>query len=185
MSSKKAKSALMLIADPFLQDGYFTRAVILMTSFKEEETTGFILNKPSNVFVHEVFEDFPEFASLIYIGGPVESSLLFFIHTLGDVIPNSTPISDGLFFGGDFEKLQDLIREQKIKPKDIRFFLGYSGWAENQLQEEIKGNSWIKGNFKLPYLFTIKNRLIWPTALKIYKPKYGFYGKYAYTPSQN
>lgn len=181
----KPKAGRILVADPYLQDGYFTRSVVLLTAFNKEDTMGFILNKPSNVLVHEVFEDFPHFESLIYIGGPVDSNLIFFIHRLGDLIPNCTPLGNNWFFGGDFNKLKDLIIAEKIRPRDVRFFLGYSGWGETQLEEEISKKSWIVGDLQPSYIEKVLTRRLWGTCLKKVKPKFGFYGEYAFSPSLN
>lgn len=45
--------------------------------------------------------------------------------------------------GGDFDSTRDLINQGAIKKNNIRFFLGYTGWEVNQLEDEIIANSWI------------------------------------------
>ena len=60
-----------------------------------------------------------------------------------ELIPNSIEISNGIFWGGDFNVVLDLINDNKISEEDIRFFLGYSGWAEQQLDDELKSNAWL------------------------------------------
>jgi putative transcriptional regulator len=35
------------------------------------------------------------------------------------------------------------VNEGILTPKDIRFFLGYSGWSGDQLQQEIGAHSWV------------------------------------------
>ncbi len=49
----------------------------------------------------------------------------------------------GIFWGGDFELTKDLINNGIIKKKNIRFFLGYTGWDSEQLDNEMESNSWI------------------------------------------
>jgi putative transcriptional regulator len=68
---------------------------------------------------------------------------LYFIHNIPDLIPNSIEISNGIFWGGDFETTKNLINNNAIKKDNIRFFLGYSGWESNQLENEMLANSWI------------------------------------------
>lgn len=183
--NKKISPGRILIADPFLQDGEFTRSVILLTSYKKDNTMGFMINKPTDVHVHEVFSDFPTFNSRVYIGGPVDQNLLFFVHKMGNKIPNSIPITNNLSFGGEFEVMKKLIQKGEISTKDIRFFLGYSGWGQEQLQNEVKKKSWVVGNFKLSYLFSLRNSLIWPQSIAHNKPEYTVYSKYPFTPSLN
>lgn len=182
---QEIKIGKILIADPFLQDGEFTRTIILLTSFEKENTMGFVLNKPTDVKVHEVFADFPDFNSKVYIGGPVDQNLLFFVHTCGDLIPNSVPITNNVFFGGDFETMKSLIETKKITNKQIRFFLGYSGWGKEQLQDEIHNESWLIGGFKLSYLTAPKPSEIWHKAIKAVKPEYGVFSEFPFTPSLN
>lgn len=179
------KPGNILIADPYLQDGEFTRAVILLTNYAPQNTMGFILNQPSKVYVNEVFADFPRFDGLIYIGGPVDTNLIFFVHRLGDLIPNSIPISKGLFFGGDFDVLKDLIQAGKIGKNDIRFYLGYSGWGMEQLQQEIDKGYWFVGKYALKYQFSPNTERVWGQALTKTKPSYKLFAHYSFAPSLN
>ena len=86
----------------------------------------------------------------IYNGGPVEQDNLYFIHNIPDLIPNSIEISNGIFWGGDFESTRRHINNGIIKEDNIRFFLGYTGWEANQLINEMNSNSWIisKNDYK-------------------------------------
>ena len=59
------------------------------------------------------------------------------------LIPNSIEISFGIYWGGDFEVVLELLENEKLSKSDIRFFLGYSGWDSQQLENELNSNSWI------------------------------------------
>jgi len=73
----------------------------------------------------------------------VEQDNLYFIHKVPHLIANSVEISDGIYWGGDFETAVELINNTTISENDIRFFLGYSGWSSLQLDEELYSKSWI------------------------------------------
>jgi len=73
----------------------------------------------------------------------VEQDNLYFIHKIPDLIPESIEISNGIYWGGNFEVVKELILKGLVTDKQIRFFLGYSGWDAEQLQEELISNSWI------------------------------------------
>ena len=79
----------------------------------------------------------------IYNGGPVEQDNLYFIHRVPHLIKGSIEISNGIYWGGDFNTVIDLLQMEKLKTNDIRFFLGYSGWSPSQLEEELSSNSWV------------------------------------------
>ena len=68
---------------------------------------------------------------------------LQFIHKCFDRLNSGIPLGDGLYWGGNFEVLKLLIQRGEIKNDEIKFFLGYSGWTEKQLQDELKENTWI------------------------------------------
>jgi putative transcriptional regulator len=103
---------------------------------------GFILNKPLEYTINDLIPDI-EASFKIYNGGPVEQDNLYFIHTIPELITGSIEISNGIFWGGDFELTKSLINEGKINKENVRFFLGYSGWSANQLESELQSNSWI------------------------------------------
>jgi putative transcriptional regulator len=116
--------------------------VILLADHNEEGSVGFILNKPLEYTIQDLI---PEINAKfkIYNGGPVEQDNLYFIHNIPEMIPNSIEISNGIYWGGDFESTKALINEGKIKKNNIRFFLGYTGWDAQQLDREMQANSWI------------------------------------------
>src|SRR5215831_15923713 len=143
MIKDKLKKGNLLIAEPsIIGDLSFNRAVILLADHSEEGSVGFILNKPLKYTLRDLLPEI-EAKIKIYNGGPVEQDNLYFIHNIPDLIPNSIEISNGIYWGGDFESTKDLINQGKIKKTNIRFFLGYTGWAAHQLEDELEDNSWI------------------------------------------
>lgn len=134
----------LLIAEPsIIGDISFNRSIILLTEHVNDQgSIGFILNKPLEYTIKDLV---PEVTSnfKVYNGGPVEQDNLYFIHTVPDLILNSIEISLGVYWGGDFSNVVELIKENKISEKDIKFFLGYSGWDKFQLENELNSNSWV------------------------------------------
>ncbi len=133
----------ILIAEPFLAGHYFNRSVVLLVAYSEKGAVGFILNKKVEVPIHELFPGFPDFDTNVYLGGPVSTDSIYFIHKLGDRIPGSIHVLGDLYWGGDFEVIKHEINSGKIDQSDIRFYLGYSGWDAGQLEEELKEDSWL------------------------------------------
>lgn len=143
MISEKIKKGHLLIAEPsILGDLSFNRSVILLADHNNEGSVGFILNKPLDYTLKDLVPEI-ESSFTIYNGGPVEQDNLYFIHSIPDLIPDSVEISNGIYWGGDFEKTRDLINSGEINKDNIRFFLGYTGWDANQLEVEMNSNSWI------------------------------------------
>ncbi|WP_269684056.1 YqgE/AlgH family protein [Flavobacterium lacustre] len=143
MISEKLKKGHLLIAEPsIIGDLSFNRSVILLADHNQEGSVGFIINKPLKYTIKDLLPDINANFK-IYNGGPVEQDNLYFIHNVPDLIPNSIEISNGIYWGGDFESVKNLINLGKINKNNIRFFLGYTGWEEDQLATEMECNSWI------------------------------------------
>ncbi|NNE76195.1 MAG: YqgE/AlgH family protein [Pricia sp.] len=143
MVELKPKKGKLLIAEPTLTgDVSFNRSVVLLAEHNEEGSVGFILNKPLEYHISDLVTEI-EIPFQVYNGGPVEQDNLYFIHKVPHLIANSIEISDGIYWGGDFDKTIDLINKKVISEEDIRFFLGYSGWASLQLDQELSSKSWI------------------------------------------
>lgn len=161
-----AKTGRLLVSEPFMQDPYFKRSVVLLTEHSENGSFGLILNKPIPMYLHEAIENAPSFDSKLALGGPVQKETLHYLHLLGDRIPNSTEVMDGIYWGGDFETIKDLIKTKELRPDNIRLFVGYSGWAEGQLASEMDSKSWIVARANKKLLFEEKPEKLWAEVLK-------------------
>ena len=137
------KKGRILIAEPFLPGNYFSRSVIFLVAYSDKGTVGFILNKKIDFDIQDVFPDFPDFNAQVFLGGPVSTDSIYFIHKLGKKLPGSINILGDLYWGGDFDILKSKILEGEIDPSEIHFFLGYSGWDAGQLEDELKEDSWL------------------------------------------
>jgi putative transcriptional regulator len=138
----KIEKGNVLVGKPnILGDATFNRAVILIVDFNDDGVVGFIVNKPieDNLkdLLPEVEKDF-----MVFDGGPVEKDKLYFLHNKPDLIVDSIKITEDLYWGGDYRKVVDLINNAEIDHHNIKFFLGYSGWAEMQLESEIQNEVW-------------------------------------------
>lgn len=143
INRKDIQKGQILLAEPFLNDDYFRCKVIFLCEHSEEGSFGFVLNNYVDFDISQIIENIPSLDSRISIGGPMQNSNLYFIHTLGEKIEQSVEIIPGVFFGGDFEILRKMIISGDVEKDDVRFFVGYSGWSPHQLDDELKDNSWI------------------------------------------
>ena len=181
----KPQKGRVLISEPFLLDNYFKRSIVLLTEHNDEGTIGFVLNKPISVNINEVIEDFPSIQTEVSLGGPVSTNTLHFLHTLGDIIPNSLPVKDNIYWGGDFEIIKRLIASENINSGQIRFFLGYSGWSANQLDNELEENSWVVSEITADEIMMPMNKHFWKKTLKGMGSKYEMWSNFPENPEMN
>ena len=176
----------ILVAEPFLAGSYFNRAVVLLVSHNQDGSVGFILNKKVAYSLNEVIKDFPPINSEVFIGGPVNSDSLYYIHTLGEDLPGSVKINENLYWGGNIEELKSKISLGLIKPWQIRFFLGYSGWGKGQLEEEKKENLWLVSDIDDKNILNYSTqKQMWNLAVKKLGGKYSLWANYPEDPSLN
>ncbi len=134
----------ILIAEPFLKEEYFHHAVICVIDYgKDLSSMGVVLNRMTaynlQSLLAEVTVDEPV---PVYCGGPMSYDRLFYLHTLGDLIPESRQIADSLYVGGDFDSIIRYVNDGYPLDGYVRFFVGYSGWSPHQLDEEIGNKVW-------------------------------------------
>jgi len=180
------KKGRILVAEPFLPGSYFNRAVILLVAHSDKGAIGFILNKKVDYPINEIIPDFPDFEADIYIGGPVSTDSIYFIHSLGDEISGSIHIKENLYWGGDFEELKNKIRLGMVKPGDVRFFMGYSGWDSGQLEEELEENSWLVSEIEEQNVMDVESRKkMWLNIVREIGGKYLMWEHFPENPSMN
>lgn len=143
LSKVLPRKGALLISEPFMADPNFKRTVVLITENNAEGTVGYALNQKSDFLLKDVIEDCWDANNQIFVGGPVANDTLHFIHSVPDKIIGGADLGNGLFWGGDFENLKDQIKNYNIKEEEIKFFIGYSGWSKNQLDQELEMNAWI------------------------------------------
>lgn len=133
----------LLIAKPTVDDTCFSRAAIITINHSKRGSMGLIINKPSGLTLNEAIDGLlTDEDILLYLGGPVNTELLFYIHTLGDIITDAKPIGNGLFVGGSYDAMKRYINSGAPVNGNVKFMLGYSGWAASQLSAEIGMHDW-------------------------------------------
>ena len=78
----------------------------------------------------------------VLIGGPVETSRGFVLHSPDFYIDQSTlPIDDSVCLTATIDILRAIARGEG--PENAVLALGYAGWGAGQLETEIQQNGWL------------------------------------------
>ena len=183
---KEITPGQLLLSEPFMHDENFRRTVVLVCEHTEDNgTVGLILNKPINLRLNDVVAGFPPFKGKIFLGGPVGTDTLQFVHCLGEKIENSLQLTNKIYWGGNFEQLKEMMANGEVNPAEVRFFLGYSGWSANQLNEEMKTNSWIVSQAKYRHIFQDDYNTLWKDVMQQMGGVYNTMASYPESPILN
>jgi putative transcriptional regulator len=181
----KPKKGCILVSEPYLADPNFERTIILLCEHNSEGSFGFVLNKPSPSKISELMDDLKKFDSTVYVGGPVQQDTLHFIHRI-NTLEDAVAVGEGIFWGGNFAQLTIMLRSHDLTDSDIKFYLGYSGWSEGQLEEELKANTWIVSDeVDEKLIFETNPETMWQKALEAMGGRFSVYSKYPVDPRLN
>jgi putative transcriptional regulator len=159
-------AGVLLVAAANLTDPNFARTVVLLCEHQAQGSFGLVLNRAIPLRLSEVTGEELGWDAPLYRGGPVQENTLHFIHRRPDLDLESQQVLPGLFWGGNFDKASQLLKYKEADPNDFRFFVGYSGWGEGQLDDEIKRDSWYLRRARLELAFHDDVANLWRHTLR-------------------
>lgn len=174
-------SGSLLLASPSLRDPNFFHTVLLLAAHNSEDGAfGYILNRPLDKQVSDLLEDRdlgPLADVPVFLGGPVGTNKLSFAALDWNSKKRALQVQTHL-------STEQAIRELK-KGRIVRGFVGYSGWSEGQLENEIEQHSWIACKPDKTVLTTPGAGELWTTILADLGPYYSLLARMPADPSLN
>lgn len=142
---EKIRGGEILYASHRLNNSYFENAVILITENNADGIFGVILNRPSRMPLSEVFNiplDVPIKERLFYSGGPVDEDMLVVLRIMDKHSEDrkGKKILKDVELGGAWGSIENLVMQSE---EEVHLFLGYAGWQEEQLRDELERERWI------------------------------------------
>jgi putative transcriptional regulator len=177
-----------LVAEPALGDPNFNRTIVLICQHDENAGSfGLVLTRPLDIRLPDVLIEpaFPGIDVDLYQGGPVQLDTLHYLHPHGDIIEGSLPVTEGIYWGGEFEEVVRLIDAGDVSLTDFRFFLGYSGWDAGQIEEEVAEGSWIVFPASAELVFATEPQSIWRKLLRSLGGEYALLSNFPDDPRMN
>lgn len=185
MENETPAAGKILIAHPFLNDPNFARSVVLLCEHREEGSLGFIFNKIFSKTLDELISASVANGTPVYFGGPVQLDTVHFLHNVPDLIDGGFMVSQGLYWGGDFERAIELLNIGLLDQSRIKFFIGYSGWDSGQLAHEMEERSWIVSDVNSQLFFDQLDGEIWSASLRNMGKEFAAMANYPIDPSLN
>lgn len=167
--SSDLDTPVLLVAMPQVLDPFFNMSVVLLIHHREEGSLGFIVNRPTGVPIADILEglDIPwqgDREQAAHFGGPVQPQLGTVIYRSES--PASSPSQQEIVPGIRVtQNIRDLEHLAEKPPSDLRLFLGYAGWGEGQLLQEILRNDWITAPVADELVFAEDPAETWRAAL--------------------
>lgn len=186
INQSKPKKGSLLLSEPFMLDPNFKRSVVLLTEHTDEGSVGYILNQKSTMLLKDLLPECENADNLVFVGGPVAANTLHFIHTCYDRMNSGSEVAKGIYWGGNFETLKILLKNNAVRADEIKFFIGYSGWGFEQLDAEMEDNSWLIANKYNPEVaFVEDEENLWKEVLIGLGPKYAHIANFPENPMWN
>jgi putative transcriptional regulator len=139
----KSLQGHLLVASPKLLDPNFHRSVVLIVQHNDKGALGLIINRALETTIDMVWDQVSETPCLsngnLHQGGPCEGTLMV-LHA--DPSLSQVEVIPGVYFSTEKDVVEQLVAgDQDERP--VRFFVGYAGWGEGQLEGELETGSWL------------------------------------------
>ena len=130
---------------------------------------GLVINRPLDLELDELLEHLhienrrhQPGSTPIYQGGPVQTDRGFVLHQPGGEWDNSMQVSPEV----SLTMSQDILEAiaEGVGPEKYLIMLGYAGWGEGQLEEELVANAWLNGPANIPIIFDTPAESRWTAA---------------------
>ena len=165
------KGKILLSSPNLLSDMIFYKSIILIVDETEKGLTGFILNRKSDLYITKDIKSTKKVKIDLFFGGPVSNNHYYLLKSENDHF-ESIKIHKNLYWGNNLEYLFNQIEDGLIDKEDVIFFQGYSGWDNEQLDDEIEKNSWIVLENGIENTFEYKESKSWNKIIKSLGKKY-------------
>ena len=169
----KPDKGVLLLAAASLPDPNFDHTVVLLCEHEDEiGSFGLVLNHLTKARMSDLFEGAMQWDAPIYRGGPVQLDSIHFLHGGLEQDPDAVAVADGVYWGRDFVAVVEALERGLVDSDSLRFFVGYSGWGEFQLNAELSEESWYMAHATAELVFAgdLKNQ--WRDAFRTLGPDY-------------
>ena len=158
----------LLVASPILLDPNFLHTVVLLVEHDDAGAMGVIINRPLPVTLGQICEE----SHLTYTGdpdatawrgGPVDPQRGIVLVRGGLPTSDDTVLDFTDFISYRKDLLESLLLEPVAK---FRLFLGYAGWGQGQLDQELEDGGWARLPLNPEWLMSNEPQNLWNRAIE-------------------
>jgi putative AlgH/UPF0301 family transcriptional regulator len=143
-SAKNLSVGKLLVASRGLGDPNFAKTVILLVHYDAQGVLGLILNRRTEVPLSRVLESPKEAkdrSDPVYVGGPVEIPAVFALFKSPAKLDGAENVFDGVYLI-TAKPLFEKTLSARPDPGVFHVYLGYAGWTQDQLRQEVELGAW-------------------------------------------
>ncbi len=183
----KLEKGMFLIATPALRDPNFRQTVVLLCEHGEDGALGVVVNRPTEINITEVLPQVPILEGQphrVFAGGPVQRNSLLILYRVAEEPSETHHVVNGVYLGGNVQTLERIL-EKPSSDESFRAFMGYSGWAPGQLENELEAGSWLTIPADPTLVFEKDPAHIWAEVLQTLDISYKMYADMPADPTLN
>lgn len=161
-----------LIAMPAMDDSIFDGTVVFICEHTKDGAVGVVVNRPTNIKLSDLLDGVgmqlnkvSDMEGAVMYGGPVHEDRGFVVHSSSKEYSSMIKISDDMAFTTSRDVLEDVAIGHG--PEKILVTVGYSGWGEGQLEDEISRNEWLTVKAKEDVIFDLPYEARYEAALNV------------------
>ncbi len=161
----------LLLSMPQLNDPNFRQTVVLLCWHNDSGAFGLVVNRPLVTRGRVVAKLDPPIATTrelkVWVGGPVEPEVSWMLvggEPAGETEDTGVRIADGLYLSTSPELLRRVLESDP--PPRTRLVVGYSGWAQGQLEAEIEASAWLISDIDHDLIFGTPAEEMWEKAIR-------------------
>ncbi len=172
MSFSTSLTNHFLIAMPGLQDPHFSRTVTYVCEHTDQGAMGIVINRPLDVTLGELLTQLDITSThpgivetTVYQGGPIQTDRGFVLHTAGLSFDSTLNITPDISVTTSRDVLEAIANDEG--PEQIFIALGYAGWGNGQLEQEMSANAWLNGPASDEIIFQMQPDARWKAAAQL------------------
>ena len=169
----KPGPGMFLVARRALEDPHFGQSVVYLVEHDEGGTLGLIVNRSSDVSLSDALPDIEDrqaTAHALYYGGPVGLSKILMLMRSESATKGMAHVVDDVYISSDRRVLDEVLAAKK-SVNELRFYIGYSGWAAGQLDFELMRGDWHVVEADTDAIFSGATASLWNRLIEQLEPE--------------
>ncbi|HWW13251.1 MAG TPA: YqgE/AlgH family protein [Candidatus Dormibacteraeota bacterium] len=167
-NSKSLAAGKVLVASRNLGDPHFAKTVILLVRYDAQGVLGLVLNHRTDVPLSRVLDSFKaakDRSDPVYLGGPLETADVFALYQSEAKPEGAEHIFGGIYLINSKPLFEQTMSAQP-KPDVFHVYLGYAGWTQDQLRQEVELGAWFVFPAEAGTVFNTDPDALWPEMIR-------------------